>query len=901
LQSYPLPNSLGVGDGLNFEGFTFSAPSPGKLDTYIVKLDYNLTPDGNHKIFLRGNLQNDHVSGTGNTDGPQFPNNPANHAALNSSKGLSSGYIAVLKNNLINNIRYGYVRQAITQSGLSNQHHVILFGLDDPLSFSRGLSVTVPVHNLADDVSWTKGKHSIQFGTNLRMINNFRTSNQNSFFDAQTNSAFLASSGLANKGTSLDPAVFGFPAVASFFNNSYDIPMTDLAGIVAEVDAIYNRTKTGAIQPEGTPVARHFRDHEADWYVQDSWRVTNNLVLTGGIRYSLLQPPYETSGTQVAPNISLNDWFRRRGQAMLQGKTYNQPFSFDLSGQGNGRKPYWNWDYRDIAPRLAFAWSPAPERGWLRSFLGAAGKTSIRGGWGMYYDHFGEGVVNTFDRYGSFGLSTLISNPAGNVTVDNAPRFTNLYDIPAASPAGPQMIIPPPMGGFPVTPPSTFETGGFGIGWGLDDKMKTPYSHLIDLSITRELPRNFVFELSYVGRFAHRLLEQEDLAMPLDLVDPKSGIDYFSAATQFATMAEAGVPINTVNPLPYWQDIFPTAAGAAANQLTGCGAPGESALTAVTATQAMYDSYFCNLHNETVSLQLADVSCFPGCATINGVTQPYQFFSGQFATVYAWRSIGNSSYNGAQFSLQHRMTNGLQMDFNYTLSKSIDVSSNAERTNFNGYFSYISQVINAWAPKQQRGLSDFDALHQINSNWVYELPYGRGRKWGSALHGMAEALLGGWQLAGLFRWTSGYPYTIGNGFFFPTNWNLEGAAVVSGAIPQTGAFFDANGNPNMFRSPNKALAAFRFPHPGESGNRNVVRGQGFFGIDTGVSKTWSLTESQTLRFSWETFNVTNSVRFGFDLANSNGLPSIGTTGTFGNYNQTLTKPRIMQFALRYSF
>jgi len=96
------------------------------------------------------------------------------------------------------------------------------------------------------------------------------------------------------------------------------------------------------------------------------------------------------------------------------------------------------------------------------------------------------------------------------------------------------------------------------------------------------------------------------------------------------------------------------------------------------------------------------------------------------------------------------------------------------------------------------------------------------------------------------------------------------------------------------------LASFRLAYPGESGNRNVVRGAGFFGINTGVSKTWRLAESQSLRFSWEAFNITNSV-VGFDLSNGGGLPSLGTTGTFGEYNQTLTKPRVMEFALRYGF
>ena len=67
--SYPLPNDPTVGDGLNISGFTFADPTPAKLDTYIVKLDYNLTSNGSHHLFLRGNLQNDHVT----TSGAQFP------------------------------------------------------------------------------------------------------------------------------------------------------------------------------------------------------------------------------------------------------------------------------------------------------------------------------------------------------------------------------------------------------------------------------------------------------------------------------------------------------------------------------------------------------------------------------------------------------------------------------------------------------------------------------------------------------------------------------------------------------------------------------------------------------------------------------------------------------------
>ena len=98
--------------------------------------------------------------------------------------------------------------------------------------------------------------------------------------------------------------------------------------------------------------------------------------------------------------------------------------------------------------------------------------------------------------------------------------------------------------------------------------------------------------------------------------------------------------------------------------------------------------------------------------------------------------------------------------------------------------------------------------------------------------------------------------------------------------------------------------AFRFPHPGESGIRNNLRGQGFFGVDTGVTKTWNLSESQALKFSWEVYNVTNTPRFGFDAVPTGPTGAVGfldIAGSFGKYTQTLTKSRIMEFGLRYCF
>src|SRR5262249_43005646 len=184
------------------------------------------------------------------------------------------------------------------------------------------------------------------------------------------------------------------------------------------------------------------------------------------------------------------------------------------------------------------------------------------------------------------------------LSVANAPRSRLFSPSPGFPPGGwatpPCPLYGPPPQSFPVTPP----LGGLALSWGIGDQMKTPYSHVVDFAITRQLPRNFVIEAAYTGRFAHRLLQEEDLAQPLDIRDPASGMDYFAAATMFTKAAEAQRPIESVSPIPYWENLFSTAAGP--GKLSHC-APGV-APNQPTATQNMYDFYSCFVHNEALAL-----------------------------------------------------------------------------------------------------------------------------------------------------------------------------------------------------------------------------------------------------------------------------------------------------------
>src|SRR6185437_6694292 len=252
------------------------------------------------------------------------------------------------------------------------------------------------------------------------------------------------------------------------------------------------------------------------------------------------------------------------------------------------------------------------------------------------------------------------------------------------------------------------------IAFGLDDDLKTPYSELINLSFTRELPKGFVVEVNYVGRLGRRLLQQRDVEMPVDLVDPKSHTDLFAAETAFSKAFYAGTDINSLANIPYWENFFPDAAGVDVTGVLGKCFNGATPANP-TATQSMYELYSCNTgastFGETNALNIFDTFCFPACASIPGRAPGFAYFSPQYTALYAWSSIGNSSYNAGQFVLRSRQRKGLTFDFNYTWSHSIDEGSDAERS---PTFGGLSAIINTWAPQQLRADSDFDVRNSIN-------------------------------------------------------------------------------------------------------------------------------------------------------------------------------------------
>ncbi len=881
-----------VGDGVNNAGYVFSAPAPKTLNTLIAKIDYNLS--GKQHLFVRGNFQKD----TGNLSSSftsaacpglvntnecgiqNLPGQPLATYSEDNTKGLAAGYTWTPTANIVNDVRYGYIRQGYSTRGVSSGQPdwVVFRFLDQPTSHALTTVVNVPVQNILDNFTWSKGAHTFNFGGDWRGILNNRGTDANSYSSASTNPYWTNNA--PNDPSMLDPDL---PEVGSGFENSYTIAYDTLVGLVPETTQQYNYSVTspnsGALYPDGTFINRHFKANEFEYYLQDSWRVKSNLTITFGMHHSLLQAPYETHGQQIAPTVDTHAWFMQRGKAASEGNVFEDPLYFVPNGKANGRPGYWAKQKTNIAPRLSIVYAPNP-------------RTSIRAGAGMYYDHFGQAIVNSFDEEGSFGLSSSVVSPAGSYSVQDSPRFTGPHTVPSLAGCD----APQPTIKYPFMP-STQDGCDFAITWGIDNRLKTPYAYSFDLSLQLELPGGFIFEENYVGRLGRHLLEQLDLAEPVNLVDPAGGGDYFHAGALLSKISDQnggcnpyssnGCTVPNVPAIPYFEDMFP--------QMQNYDYFPESA------TQAIYNNEWAPArysYGETTALADLDFYCSYTCP------QGTRFWSTQFSSLYSWASIGTSAYNALQFTLRHPSSHGFTSDIGYTLSKSIDMGSGAERSNEFSADSFGGSAIqNSWNPKLNKGVSDYDSRQLVTVDAIYQLPIGRGKAALANANALTDALIGGWQISGLSRWASALPFSV----YEPgwgTNWQLEGNGVVTGQVQVKKHL--VNGTPQVFagNTANTINAGIfngnpiRLPYPGEAGQRNNFRGDGYFDIDSALAKTWNVHERFKVKFAAEVYNIGNEVRFDDSPINLNGSL---TSGTFGAYTGLLSTYRRMQFGLRIDY
>jgi hypothetical protein len=858
--TFPKANSNATGDGYNTGTYNFTSPAPLVQITNIARLDYNV--NSRQTLFARGNLQNDNQA-----TALQFPGLPAPSKVYGNNKGVAIGHVWAVNDRMTNNARYGFTRLGNATRGTADfTKPYVAFGAFTTLTAETTTKTyAITTNNFSDDVSFVKGRHTIQAGTNLYFISNGQYFDAPLLSYANVSPNLLATAAIANQGGSLDPGAFNCAdcgTVSASFSNFYNQAIiSNVGAIETSQSGTEFKVQGNRLVPQGPGVVppHTFHNFEQEYYVQDQWKATSQLTLTFGLRYVYLGVPYEKDGQQIAPTIPLDTFLANRANAAASGTGYDTDVSFRASGSPNGQPNFWTPQKLNFAPRFAFAYSTKDN------------KTAIHGGFSIAYDHFGEGVIDSYQSNPQSLLSLSQTNLETFTDINSNPRFTGYNSVPAVP--GATTSLPLPF--TPADSPFTFD-------YSINEKQKTPYAEAFNLSLQHEFPHNLAVTASYVGRLGRHLIQNLDVAMPTNLYDPGSSQTYFQAATAYDKMVDAGVSAANVPDSGYFHNVFPS-----------------FSFNGYSGAQAYYAYFANNRGNETNALFAADTD-----PTASPAGQSFRFFFPQTSSIYAQSSTGTSNYNALQVSIRQAMKSGLEYDVNYTYAKSMDEGSDPERNGVSG-----SPVINTFSPNQWYAPSDFDVRHNITANYTAPLPIGKGAQFLNKSN-LLDWFIGGFQLNGLVHYSTGFPFSAVASGNWGTNFAFSSNMVATAKIPTGGHHYDA---PDQVETALNGITAaqahanLRFAYVGESGQRNNYRADGYFSLDDGLAKSFHVFREQQLRLSIEVFNVLNTNRFNSEPSgtSSNPLQTDGTSANFGTYigggSALLLQPRQMQFSAKYFF
>ena len=906
LNLFPQGNDLSQSSdgGLTNSAFRFNSPVAQDNNIYTARVDYNLTASGSQSIFFRGSL------GDIKADliPAQFPGLAPNSTLLNNSRGFVIAYNAQLRPTLVNTFHYGLTRLGIDQSGakgpgfaLRNLNSTANFQFQN---FNRAVARQIPTHELKDDLSWVKGKHTVQMGGSIRFTRSHRLDDTLTFPFFQVNTGTCvnlcrdAFTSLVNDGNPNND-----PVDPDTFNQSF----LYLLGSITQANAtFFVDPKSQTFLPAGTAPKRVFAENGYEGYLQDSWKIKSNVTVTLGLRYSYDTPVWESNGNMVAPTADVQGWWNQRQRDMAAGipSDASPDLQFALAGRANGKDAWWQPDRNNFAPRVAIAWSPAFDKGLLRSLFGGVGKTSIRAGAGVYFARMGGAIAADTDVNGSFGLADSLVNGAGQFTMKTAPRFSGSCTATACSglPDLNLFFEAPTSATFPATPVGNFKNLGFLV----DNRLRTPYSMNVTLNVQRELGKGFVLDVGYVGTFGRKLTIKTDLSqMYGNFKDPASGQTLWGAYNQIVDLIgkdpfNPATPVSAVPNIAFFDHLLPNLPGF-------LGVPGD------TPTQAFYElaTSFAPDWGDALAFGFDTVAGGGAGSPWNTTVDPQQdgfvLYQKQYQSLPAWVNWGSSTYHSLQLGLRKNSRN-VTLGVNYVFSKSIDNGSapeNADLFSQSGLFSLNGQIANPLDPRASRARSDFDLRHNFNAYWITALPFGRGQRFFTGAGSALQALVGDWQISGTLRARSGFPITPSNGFNFPTNFELTPPGTLIGRLNTSVTKTDPNGFPNLFKEPEAAGSFLDFTRPGGSGSRNGLNGPGYFSTDATVAKGFRLpwSENQKLIFSAAAYNVFNNVNFS-ELFVQGLQPQPGPT--FGRFNGTTNSlaghnNRDMEFGLRFEF
>jgi hypothetical protein len=525
---------------------------------------------------------------------------------------------------------------------------------------------------------------------------------------------------------------------------------------------------------------------------------------------------------------------------------------------------YQNNNLGAVGPRLGITYSPGKS-------------TVIRAGYGISFDTISSFQVTAVAGKVP-GLTAACSSTVGGST---SPGCSAVPDLRIAQ-GFPSELAPPTLKPSSFLQPAAQLLSNAPTVAVFDPNLKAPTVHQWNMTIAHELKGGFVAQIGYVGARGTRLFRAYDL--------------------------------NQINA----DRILPSFLSMQQNLNNGCNPDGSGCKAGVTGsaipivTSGVLSSAFVNSTTTVNDLRQNGAGNFAGRieqTTLAAKLRPNQ----QFSTITYLDSGGDSYYHSLQATVRKRFASGLMFGLAYTFAKSIDDQSvdPVGASSGGGLSTTNSRTptdIRNW--RLERARSDFDRRHVLTSNWIYELPFGKGKAYASSLPGVVNHLIGGWSVNGIFTAMSGEPFSIRSGVR-TANFSHDSRAALVGAAPEP-ALQEAPGVPGPVLF--KDASGFRIPDAGDTGSpRNIFQAPGYWNLDSAVTKSFVLTERIKLQFRSEFFNVLNHANFDNLRDASGGSNSIIAT-TFGRTccatvappsTQTIVatgeSARVIQFALKLQF
>ena len=676
----------------------------------------------------------------------------------------------------------------------------------------------------SDGLTWVKGNHTLKFGVDIRRAR----FDQYYYFDV---------------------------------NGEYTFDNSGPNAIIPSDGDNYAEFLLGLTDPyiQGSGQREDIRAFAVYPFAQDSWKIKPNLTLNYGLRWEYSPPLTDISGhvetfrpgqnSTVYPcgiTKSASYWQTLTPTPVPNPTCANtgaEPTGLVVPGDPGVPAGMTSTYYKAFAPRIGLAYSPNFTSGPFAKLFGSNGKTSIRAGWGIFYNPIEELVLAQFGAEPPFGGSTALADDFFNTPYVSQGDFTSpILSTESSRPrrgANRLSLFRP-----------ILLYGEF------DPHLRSQDTTQYNLTIQRELTNSLMFQIGYVGSQGHRLLATHDI----NPSTPQTCLDIIKYCRP--QIRQRSRP--SARQVHLWPTFEDTQWSVTIPSGFKFHMPNGSILNGTGQTLNLvglrpYSSPNCNSF-------LPAFTPGTGCP-VDGVPV--------FTDIFAEDTIANSSYNALEMMLQKRFSRGLQFQAAYTFSKSIDDGSTFEET------------LNPFNFNASRGLSLFNSKQRFVISYDWELPI---RKYS----GLTGKVLDDWEISGITQFQSGFPIRlnteddnelINSLFFLGTE-----APSLTGPLqilnPKTNGGFYLNYN------------QFSDPPLGQFNNgtqRTLCCGPGLIDWDFSVHKKIPLTESKYFQFRAEIFNVFNRTNF----SNPDGGYSDGAT-EFGKITSA-GDPRLLQFALKYFF